>query len=209
MPLEDQFYIGFYNKALFEKAGVTAVPDRPGIELNAACTKLKAAGFTPLVYGNGGQALGAEFYPWYDLSYLMIGQYRVDRVEGPLRRRDPVDVARPSRRSTRSGRRCRPAGCTNPNILTTTDNIAQFTSGKAAMIVDGTWDTQKFTDSMGDERGRVRAAVLRARRSTASSSSPVTASSIMSYSQHKADAASFLAFIASPAGVEGCRTTPG
>ena len=35
------------------------------------------------------------------------------------------------------------------DILTTTNNIDQFTSGKAAMIVDGTWDTQKFTDSMG------------------------------------------------------------
>ena len=28
------------------------------------------------------------------------------------------------------------------------------------MIVDGTWDTQKFTDAMGNERGRLRAAVL-------------------------------------------------
>ena len=26
MPLEDQFYMGFYNKALFKKAGITCVP---------------------------------------------------------------------------------------------------------------------------------------------------------------------------------------
>jgi len=26
MPLETQFYIGFYNKALFKKAGITTVP---------------------------------------------------------------------------------------------------------------------------------------------------------------------------------------
>ena len=26
MPLENQFYIGFYNKALFAKAGIASVP---------------------------------------------------------------------------------------------------------------------------------------------------------------------------------------
>ena len=28
MPLENQFYIGFYNKALFKKAGVSGAADR-------------------------------------------------------------------------------------------------------------------------------------------------------------------------------------
>src|SRR5450759_1628222 len=76
IPLENQFYIGFYNKAAFRKAGVAAVPT-DWSQLYAACTKLKAAGYTPLVYGNGGQPLGAEFYPWYDMSYMMIGSYSV------------------------------------------------------------------------------------------------------------------------------------
>jgi len=76
IPLENQFYIGFYNKADFAKAGVTAVPT-DWSELFAACHKLKAAGFIPFTYGNGGQPLGAEFYPWYDMSYMMIGQYPV------------------------------------------------------------------------------------------------------------------------------------
>ena len=35
MPLEDQFYIGFYNKSDFQKAGVTSVPT-DWSELNAA-----------------------------------------------------------------------------------------------------------------------------------------------------------------------------
>ncbi len=47
-----------------------------------------------MVYGNGGQALGAEFYPWYDASYMMIGQLLAVAVEGPLQRGDPVDRAR-------------------------------------------------------------------------------------------------------------------
>ena len=28
------------------------------------------------------QALGAEFYPWYDASYMMIGQYSVSQWKG-------------------------------------------------------------------------------------------------------------------------------
>ena len=76
IPLENQFYIGFYNKAAFAKAGVSAVPTDWN-QLFAACQKLKAAGYTPMTYGNGGQPLGAEFYPWYDMSYMMIGAYPV------------------------------------------------------------------------------------------------------------------------------------
>ncbi len=62
------------------------------VQLYAACTKLKAAGYTPMVYGNGGQPLGAEFYPWYDMSYMMIGQYSVSQWQEPVQRRDPVDL---------------------------------------------------------------------------------------------------------------------
>ena len=81
IPLENQFYIGFYNKADFAKAGVTSVPT-DWSQLYAACTKLKKAGYTPLVYGNGGQPLGATFYPWYDMSYMMIGSYSVSQWQG-------------------------------------------------------------------------------------------------------------------------------
>jgi raffinose/stachyose/melibiose transport system substrate-binding protein len=199
MPLEDQFYIGFYNKAAFKKAGVTAVP-RTWDELNTACTKLKSAGYTPLVYGNGGQALGTEFYPWYDASYLMIGQYSVDQwkglYDGSISWKSPEVEAQFTKWAD-----LQKNGCTNPNILTTTDNIQQFTSGKAAMIVDGTWDTQKYTDAM---HGNVAAFV------PPFSNTPIhgvveypgDGFSIMSYSQHKQEAADFLAFIASPAGVQ-------
>jgi len=199
MPLEDQFYIGFYNKADFQKAGISAVP-QDWSQLFSDCSKLKAAGFTPLVYGNGGQALGTEFYPWYDASYLMIGQYSVAQwkglYDGSIPWTSPAVESQFSKWS-----QLQTNGCTNSNILTTTNNLQQFTSGKAAMIVDGTWDTQKFTDAMGKN---VAAFV------PPFSNSPIhgvveypgDGFSIMGYSQHKAQAASFLAFIASPAGVQ-------
>jgi raffinose/stachyose/melibiose transport system substrate-binding protein len=197
MPLETQFYIGFYNKADFAKAGVTSVPTTWD-ELYAASAKLKAAGFTPLVYGNGGQGLGAEFYPWYDASYVEIGQLPVDQwrnlYDGTTTWNSASQVAAFSKWAALEQK-----GYTNPDILTKTDNLDAFLNGSAAMIVDGTWDTQKFTDAMKDN---VAAFV------PPFSDTPIKGVvdfpgdgfSITSYSQHKAVAADFLSFITTAAG---------
>ncbi len=81
MPLENQFYMGFYNKALFKKAGVMTVPT-DWSQLFAACTKLKAAGITPIVYGADPQAIGPNPYPYYDLSYIAAGLYSPAQLKG-------------------------------------------------------------------------------------------------------------------------------
>jgi len=192
MPLEKQFYIGFYSKKAFAKAGVSAVPTTWD-ELSSACTKLKAAGFTPLVYGNGGQSLGAEFYPWYDASYLMIGAYSVDKWKGLYDGSAAWDAAANASQFTKWAA-LKTNGCTNSDILTKTNNLDDFTSGKAAMIVDGTWDTQKFTDAMKDD---VAAFV------PPFSDTPIKGVveypgdgfSITAYSQHQKEAADFLTFM--------------
>jgi ABC-type glycerol-3-phosphate transport system substrate-binding protein len=199
MPLEQQFYIGFYSKSAFTKAGVTSVPTTWD-ELYAACDKLKAAGYTPLVYGNGGQSLGAEFYPWYDASYMMIGAHSVadwkGLYNGKIPWNDPANTAQLTKWAGLESK-----GCTNSDVLTKTNNLDDFTGGKAAMIVDGTWDTQKFTDAMKDD---VAAFV------PPFSDTPIKGVvqfpgdglSITSYSKHQAAAADFLAFIASDAGAK-------
>jgi ABC-type glycerol-3-phosphate transport system substrate-binding protein len=192
MPLEKQFYIGFYSKKAFAKAGVAKVPTTWD-ELYAACDKLKAAGLTPLVYGNGGQSLGAEFYPWYDASYLMIGALPVDQWKGVYDGSQAWNGPAISGQFSKwAGLKSR--GCANSDILTKTNNLDDFTSGKAAMIVDGTWDTQKFTDAMKDD---VAAFV------PPFSDSPIKGVveypgdgfSVTSYSQHQKEAADFLAFL--------------
>jgi ABC-type glycerol-3-phosphate transport system substrate-binding protein len=197
MPLETQFYIGFYNKADFAKAGIASVPT-DWDELYADSAKLKAAGFTPLVYGNGGQGLGAEFYPWYDASYIEIGQLPVDQwrnlYDGTTTWNSASQEAAFAKWAALEQK-----GYTNPDILTKTDNLDAFLNGSAAMIVDGTWDTQKFTDAMKDN---VAAFV------PPFSDTPIKGVvdfpgdgfSITSYSQHKAVAADFLSFITSTAG---------
>lgn len=199
MPLETQFYIGFYSKKAFAKAGIAAVPTTWD-ELYSDCSKLKAAGYTPMVYGNGGQSLGAEFYPWYDASYLMIGAHSVDQwkglYDGQIPWNSASNVAQFSKWAALESE-----GCTNPDVLTKTNNLDDFTSGKAAMIVDGTWDTQKFTDAM---KGDVAAFVppFSDQPIKGVVQYPGDGYAITSYSQHKAQAADFLAFVASDAGAK-------
>lgn len=192
MPLEKQFYIGFYSKKAFQKAGVSAVPTTWD-ELFAACSKLKSAGYTPIVYGNGGQALGAEFYPWYDLSYLMIGAYPLDQwrglYDGSIPWTDPRTKAQLDK-----WQKLQSSGCTNSDVLTKTDNLGDFEKGKAAMIIDGTWDTQKFTQAMGEDV----APFVPPFSDTAIKGVveyPGDGFAMTSYSEHKPAAAKFLQFL--------------
>jgi raffinose/stachyose/melibiose transport system substrate-binding protein len=192
IPLENQFYIGFYNKADFAKAGVTSVPT-DWSQLYAACSKLKAAGYTPIVYGNGGQPLGATFYPWYDMSYMMIGTYTVPQWQGLYSGSTPWTAPAISGQLS-NWVKLHSSGCTNSDVVTNTTNLGQFESGKAAMMVDGTWDTQKFTSALGSN---VAAFV------PPFSTTPIKGVvdfagdgiSMMSYTPHKAAAAEFLTFM--------------
>ena len=192
IPLENQFYIGFYNKAAFQRAGVTAVPT-DWSQLFADCRKLRAAGFTPITYGNGGQPLGAEFYPWYDLSYMMIGSYSVSQWLGLYSGRIPWTSATNAAQLAQWSQMKR-AGCTNSDVLTNTNNLGQFETGKAAMMIDGTWDTQKFTQALGS---KVAAFV------PPFSAAPINGVvdfagdglSEMTYAKHPAEATEFLKFM--------------
>jgi raffinose/stachyose/melibiose transport system substrate-binding protein len=192
IPLENQFYIGFYNKSDFAKAGVTSVPT-DWSQLYAACTKLKAAGYTPIVYGNGGQPLGATFYPWYDMSYMMIGAYSVGQWQGLYSGSTPWTSPAVSAQLA-NWTKLHSSGCTNSDVVTNTNNLGQFESGKAAMMVDGTWDTQKFTSALGS-----KVAAFAPPFSTTPIKGVVDFAgdglSMMSYSPHKAQAAEFLTFM--------------
>ncbi|HCU92104.1 MAG TPA: hypothetical protein DHU96_04955 [Actinobacteria bacterium] len=195
IPLENQFYIGFYNKAAFAKAGVTAVPT-DWSQLFAACTKLKKAGYLPMTYGNGGQPLGAEFYPWYDMSYMMIGSYPVADWQKLYSGQIRWTAAANSTQLT-TWAKLKSAGCTNSDVLTKTNNLGDFESGKAAMMIDGTRDTQKFTQALGS---KVAAFV------PPFSNTPIKGVvdyagdglSMTTYTQHQAQALQFLEFMTTP-----------
>ncbi len=62
VPLDLQFYNGFYNKDLFTQAGIDAFPTTWD-ELSAACDKLKAIGVTPMTYGTGAPGAQRRLLP--------------------------------------------------------------------------------------------------------------------------------------------------
>jgi raffinose/stachyose/melibiose transport system substrate-binding protein len=192
VPLDIQHYNGFYNKELFAKAGVDSVPTN-WTELYAACDKFKAAGIQGFAYGTGGQALNAGFYPYYDLSYMMMYLPVTDwknLYNGKLAWTDPTVVAQLQKWADLKTR-----GCTNEDVLTNTESVAQFEAGKAAMTLEGSWDFSEFHDKMGDNVG-VFVPPFSDTAIKGVVEFPGNGFGVTSYSSHKADAAAFLAWMA-------------
>jgi ABC-type glycerol-3-phosphate transport system substrate-binding protein len=195
MPLEDQFYMGFYNKSLFAKAGI-ATPPRNWTELYAACSKLQKLGVTPIVYGADPQAISSSPYPFYDLSYIMAGVASPagwkGLYTGQLPWTSPKVVAQVSNWAALPKK-----GCTNSDVLTKTNILGAFIKGQAAMIIDGNWDTATLQKAMGakvapfvppftstPQRGVIQYAG--------------DGFSVMKYSKHPQEAVTFLKFMTTP-----------
>jgi ABC-type glycerol-3-phosphate transport system substrate-binding protein len=152
VPLDDDSYIGFYNKKVFKKAGIAAAPMN-WLQLQSDCTKLKAIGVTPMMYGlPGGQTLGAEFYPWFDFSYLMIGLYTPAQWRnlymGKTSWTSPAIVSQMTKWAA-----LKQSGCTNSDVLTASNTLGSLIKGKTAMIVDGTFDTGTLLAGLGKNLG--------------------------------------------------------
>jgi raffinose/stachyose/melibiose transport system substrate-binding protein len=134
VPLDLQFYNGFYNKKLFDQAKITSFPTTWD-ELFAACDTLKAAGITPFTYGTGGQALGGGFYPWYDVSYLMMYLSPADWTKlytGEIPWTDPGVTAQFDKWVSLFTKQC-----TNSDVLTN-QIPSPVRGGEAAMTMEGT-----------------------------------------------------------------------
>jgi raffinose/stachyose/melibiose transport system substrate-binding protein len=148
MPTDTQYYVGYYNKRLFQQAGITTVP-RTWDELYTACTKLKTIGVTPIVYGNGG-AGGAAFVPWFDASYLAAGVLTPQEWSGLYD--GTTDWTTPDLQAQLTKwRELGERGCTNSDALTSTTNFRDFETGAAAMVIDGSWDLAEFQKALGPD----------------------------------------------------------
>jgi len=149
MPLENQFYMGFYNKALFKKAGITSVPT-DWTQLYAACSKLKAKGITPIVYGADPQAIGPSPYPFYDLSYIAAGVMSPAQLKGLYTGQTPWTSPKLVQQVSNWASLPK-KGCTNSDVLTKTNILGAFMKGQAAMIIDGNWDTATLHSALGSK----------------------------------------------------------
>jgi ABC-type glycerol-3-phosphate transport system substrate-binding protein len=195
VPLDMQHYNGFYNKKLFAQAGISTFPTT-WTEFMAACAKLKAAGILPLTYGTGGQALNAAFYPYYDLSYMMMFLPVSDwqgLYSGKIPWTDPRIVAQLTTWAT-----LHTQSYTNKDVLTNTDSVNQFESGKAAMTLEGSWDFKEFHDKLGADVG-VFVPPFNDTQVKGVVEFPGDGFGVTKYSQNKAAAAAFLAWMATPA----------
>jgi len=197
-PVDAQFYMGFYNRKDFTKAGISSVPT-DWSQLFADCTKLRGIGVTPITYGSGSAAYTGEFNPWYSMSYLAIGAYQptqwADLYNGSIPWTSPELQSQLNQWHALYTK-----GCVNTDALTATDNLSQFVSGKAAMTLgDGSWDVAQFTQQMGSNVGAIVPPF-----STSPQRGlvyfPGDAISVMKGSPNVAQAAAFLAFMDSPAG---------
>jgi ABC-type glycerol-3-phosphate transport system substrate-binding protein len=194
VPLDLQFYNGFYNKALFTKAGISSFPTT-WTELYAACDKLKAINVLPFTYGTGLQALNAGFYPYYDLSYMMM-MFSVDDwkklFNGQIPWTDPRIVDQLTKWAA-----LKTKGCTNTDVLANNESVSQFETGKAAMTMEGSWGFQEFSTKLGADAG-VFVPPFSDTPIKGVVEFPGNGFGVTSYSQHKAEAAAFLAWMVAP-----------
>ena len=89
-------------------------------------------------------------------------------------------------------------GCTNTDVLTKSNILGAFSRGKAAMIVDGNWDTATLQKGLGPNlapfvppfaSGTQKGVVQY----------PGDGFSVTSYSKHPKEAVAFLKFLTTPA----------
>ena len=195
MPLENQFYIGFYNKALFAKAGLSGPPTTWN-ELYSDCTKLKAKGITPMIYGVDTQGLGATFYPFYDFSYAMAGILSPAQWRGLYTGSTPWTSPKIVSQLTKWAA-LKTKGCTNPDVLTKSGILSAFTSGKAAMLVDGSWDTATLQKGLGKNLAAFAPPYSDTKQSGVIQY-PGDGFSVMKDSKHPKEAVEFLKFMMTP-----------
>lgn len=199
VPLEDQFYAGFYNKALFKKADITA-PPQTWTELYQDCQKLKDAGVPNCIYyasGSTNQAATGAFYPWYEMSYLMIGAIPLDKLQG-LYNGDIPWTSSVVTSQLQKWQDLYSKGYTNKDVLTAHQVMTAFEKGESAMIMKGNWVVPDLTKSLGDDLG-VMVPPYSDTPIKGVAEFPGDGYSMTNYSSHKKEAAEFLKFMATPA----------
>ena len=194
VPLEMQTYNGFYNKALFAKAGITTLPT-DWTELMADAKLLKDAGIQPFVYGTGAQGLTAGFYPFYDLSYMMMFLPVADWQKlytGALPWTDPTIKAQLDKWVA-----LYQDGYTNQDVLNDTESWQQFLAGDAAMTMEGTWAISAAEQALGSNVG-VFVPPFSDQPIKGIVEFPGDGFAMTNYCPNKAVAADFLAYMATP-----------
>jgi ABC-type glycerol-3-phosphate transport system substrate-binding protein len=126
----------FFNKELFAKAGVQ--PPKTWAEFMTVCATLKAAGITPIELG-GGDPFSASMPLVGIISADVLGKnpnWLQDRYAGKVKFTDANVVAAVDKYRTMVTKGYFQEGALGVKYA---DSITQFTGGKTAMYVMGSW----------------------------------------------------------------------
>lgn len=147
LPLEGHAEPLYYNKQIFERLGIQ--PPQTLDELDEAVTLLKQRGYIPFALGN------KERWP-----AAIFAHYFMDRYAGP----DLIDELAKGNEAYNFNNNgylqafmhfkswvAQGAFSSSSNDLSTEEAIDLFTSGKAAMYLNGNWDINLFESGEEDE----------------------------------------------------------
>jgi multiple sugar transport system substrate-binding protein/raffinose/stachyose/melibiose transport system substrate-binding protein len=136
LPLTVHYAAFFYNKAVFEKAGVT--PPKTWEEFLTVCEKLKAAGVVPIALGSR-ERWPAQFWLDYPLLRTAGPEYRAKLMAGEASYTDPEVV-----KAFELWKNLLDKGYfnENPNAYVWDEASVMVGTGEAAMTLMGTWFMQ-------------------------------------------------------------------
>jgi multiple sugar transport system substrate-binding protein/raffinose/stachyose/melibiose transport system substrate-binding protein len=133
LPLTVHYAAFFYNKAVFEQAGVT--PPATWKEFLDVCEKLKAAGVVPIALGSR-ERWPAQFWLDYPLLRTAGPEFRADLMAGTVAYTDPKVV-----KAFELWKELMDKGYFNedPNAYDWAEASTMVGTGEAAMTLMGTW----------------------------------------------------------------------
>ncbi|WPP41180.1 extracellular solute-binding protein [Paenibacillus hunanensis] len=137
LPDGNNIEVGFYNKALFAKAGIDAPPTTFD-ELLADVGKLKAAGITPIAIGEKDSWTGSFLFMNILLRTNGGPGFLQDVADGKKTFNDPafIEAVEAFQKLVQAG--AFPDGAT---AIDATAGGNMFRTGQAAMFFIGTWET--------------------------------------------------------------------
>ena len=141
IPIESGTIGFYYNKAIFEEAGIETFPET-WTEFLDAIEKLKAIDVIPIAMGAQSTYMAGHLHD--SIFYKWLGTDAAKRLGNREMKWTDEEVVQ----TLQFEKDLIDAGAFDPNAAGLTDEMAytQFREGEAAMILTGSWNIESFSD---------------------------------------------------------------
>lgn len=189
----------FYNKALFQKAGLDSnAPPKTMDELYAYSQKLKDSGVIPLAVGDQDGGVGTVFF----MMTLYATATGNDGIQNKVQGKDTFSSDPDWIATVKAWQQMYSKGYTNKDVASLPINSAQalFINQQAAMFCAGEWVCSTANQALGDNLGitTVPALTADAKHLGAIVGGPGNAFVVTSYSKNPDTAVQFIKFLSKP-----------